>query len=74
MLNGFYLLLEYEVAISISHQGIDPCMGGLFFGPYIIRLARCMAMLEGTKRMRVMGAVAYISLETLRSIWMLQCL
>lgn len=72
MTDGFHLHLGYEVAGSISHQGAIPRIGALFVGPYISRLIRYMRILEGNDRMRLVGSVTPMTLETLRSMGMLQ--
>lgn len=61
-MNGFHLHLGYEVAASISHQGINPRIGALFVGPYITRLIRRMGILERVDRMRVVCGVASVTL------------
>lgn len=72
MLEGFELHSGYKVAVSIAHQGTDLRIGALFIIPYITRLVRGMCILEGTDNMRMVGGVASMSLETLRSMGMLQ--
>lgn len=72
MIDGFYLHLGYEVAVSILHQGTDPRIGALFVGPYITHLIRCMGILKGADRLRVVGGVGAMTLETLSSMGMLQ--
>lgn len=71
MVDGFYLYLCYEVVVSISHQGISPCIGALFVGPYITHVIRHMALLPGTNRIRIVGGFAAMVLKTVRSMGML---
>lgn len=73
MLDEFELHLGYEVAISIAYQGTNPRIGSLFVGPYTTRLVRGIRILEGTNRMSVVEGVASMSLETFKSMGMLQC-
>lgn len=73
MVDGFHLYLDYEVAISISHQGTDPRINTLFVGPYITRLVRRLGILEGANKIRIVGGVASMTLEILRSMGILQC-
>lgn len=71
MLDGFEQHLGYKVAVSIVHQEIDPRISFLFVGPYITRLVRGIGILEVTNRMRVVGKVISMSLDTLRLMGML---
>lgn len=41
-------------------------MGTLFVGPYIMRLFKCIRILQGKERVMVVGSVASMTLETLR--------
>lgn len=72
MIDELHLHLGHEVAVSISHQGIDPRFEALLVGPYITRLIRRICILEGTDRIRVVDGVAPMILKTVRSIGMLQ--
>lgn len=72
MVDGFQLHLGYEVIVFISYQGIDPRIGTLFVGPYIMSLVRRLGILEGTNRKRIVGGIAFMTIETLRSMEMLQ--
>lgn len=72
MLDGFQMHLGCEAAVSIAHQGIDPWTWSLFVSLYITRLIQGISILEGTNRIRVICGVAPISIETLRSMCMLQ--
>lgn len=50
ILDRFQLYLGYEVAIFIAHKGTNPRIGSIFVNPYITRLIKGMAILEGTDR------------------------
>lgn len=64
MVDGFHMHLGYEVAVSISHHGTNPHISALIIGPYITCLVCHMGAFLGTDRMRVVGGVAPMSLET----------
>lgn len=66
MVDGLYMHLGYEVAVSISHQEADPRIGALFVSPYITHLVRHLGALQETNRMRVVGGMAPMSLEILQ--------
>lgn len=72
MLDVFEVHFGYKVVVSIAHQGTNPRISSLFVGPYITRLVKGMGILEGIGKMRMVGAVASISLETPRSMGALQ--
>lgn len=72
MLNDFHLYLGYEVSNSILHPGINPHIGALFIGPYLTCLIKCMGILEGIDRMRVVDGISFMTLEILRLMGMLQ--
>lgn len=74
MIDRVEIHLGYEVGVSIVHQGTNPRIGSLFISSYITQLIRGMHILEGTNQMKVVGGVTFITLTTLRSIGMLQCM
>lgn len=66
--------LQY-IHFLLSHILTGPYIiqvGVLFVGPYITRLVWGMGALEGTDRIRIMGNVISMTLETLRSMGMLE--
>lgn len=72
MVDRFHLQLGYEVAIFIAQQGLDPSIKDLFVGPYITHLVRHMGILQVPDCMRIVRGVARMTIETLRSMGMLQ--